>query len=348
MSAVTGDVALAARDLRVERRAARFTLEIPSLELRCGEVLAILGPNGSGKSTLLRALAGLERGCRAAVGASRAGAVTMVFQHPAAFSGSVEHNVRTALLGRRLPRGERQERVREALERFAITGLAARRAHSLSGGELRRVALARAFALRPATLLLDEPFDDLDAAGQAALSLDLQRVIAETGVAVGMVTHDRRRAMLLSDRIAVLVAGRLVQLDRRDVVLERPVSRTVAELVGMSNLLAGVVREGRIEIDALRQLPARDLPAAGTRVLAGIRPEHLKLESGGDGVPIGKGHVASVVDDGTAATVAVEWGAVQLRSVVLTGEGLARSLGRGDSVSLSVRPEHVHLMPLET
>jgi ABC-type sulfate/molybdate transport systems ATPase subunit len=233
---VSGEVVLGVRELRIARPAADFTLEVPSLDLRSGEVLAILGPNGSGKSTLLRALAGLERTGRGSVMAPGDGPVTMVFQHPAAFSGSVEHNVDVALLGSGLSRSERRERVRESLERFGVANLARRNAHALSGGELRRVALARAFALRPRALLLDEPFDDLDASAQAAFSLDLQRAIAETGVAVGMVTHDLRRALLLADRIAVLVAGRLVQLVRRDALLERAGSRTVAELLGMSNV----------------------------------------------------------------------------------------------------------------
>jgi ABC-type Fe3+/spermidine/putrescine transport system ATPase subunit len=138
-----------------------------------------------------------------------------------------------------------------------------------------------------------------------------------------------------------------VQLDRRDAVLERPVSRTVAELVGMSNVFAGVCGPGRVEIDALRHVPAEDLPPAGTRVLLGIRPEHLKLEAG-EGVPMGKGQVTSVVDDGLSATVSIEWGDVRLRSVRLTGDGLVRGLAHGDAVSLSVRPECVHLMPLES
>ena len=170
---------LSARNLCVRRhsRSGSFELRVASLELFAGEALAILGPNGAGKTTLLRAVAGLERPESGQILRAASGPVTMAFQRPIAFEGSVEHNVRAALLSSKLSRSERRERVAEALGRFGIERLARRRAKQLSGGELRRLALARAFALRPAVLLLDEPFDDLDGAAQEALSLDLRRAM---------------------------------------------------------------------------------------------------------------------------------------------------------------------------
>ena len=167
---------LTARDLVVKRRDAsgEFELRVAELELSPGEVLAVLGPNGAGKSTLLRALAGLERPTSGHVERRVDGPVTMVFQRPVVFAGSVEHNLRAALLGLGLSRSDADERCRESLDRLGITRFAGRRAATLSGGETRRLALARAFALRPAALLLDEPFDDLDAAGQESLSIDLR------------------------------------------------------------------------------------------------------------------------------------------------------------------------------
>jgi ABC-type sulfate/molybdate transport systems ATPase subunit len=345
---VSDRIALSCRGLRVLRRASGFCLEIESLDLHAGEVLAILGPNGAGKSTLLRSLAGLEP---AASGVTRSGdgPVTMVFQRPAAFSGSVAHNVGAALLGRGLAHDERRVRVRESLERFEIGALADRNAAALSGGELRRLALARAFVLRPRALLLDEPFDDLDVAGQTQLSLDLRRVIERTGVAVGMVTHDLRRALLLADRIAVLLGGRLAQLDRRDRVLDQPVSPEVARVVGMTNLIPGrSQRSGDtrwVWIDDQHRIRTEADWPEGAPVWAGIRPEHLKLDVGrGEGERIGKGVVRSVVNDGVAVTVAVEWAGVELQTVLLAGRGLARSLAAGDPVSLSVRPDRVHAM----
>ena len=280
---MSGAVVLSAQGLRVERSASGFRLEVEALDLRSGEVLVILGPNGAGKSTLLRGLAGLEAPAAGSVRSDADGPVTMVFQRPSAFAGSVEHNLRAALLGRGLPRSEVAARSREALERFEIARLARQRAATLSGGELRRLALARAFVLRPSVLLLDEPFDDLDASGQAVLSLDLRRAIADTGVAVAMVTHDMRRALLLADRIAVLIEGRLAQVGARDAVLEQPTSPDVARVVGMSNLVRGRVAGSRrgerleVEVDAQHRVVALgDLPA-GSAVWVGIRPEHLNL-----------------------------------------------------------------------
>jgi ABC-type Fe3+/spermidine/putrescine transport system ATPase subunit len=328
-------------------------LTAAALDLFAQEVLVILGPNGAGKSTLMRALAGLESPDSGVVTSTASGPVTMVFQRPALLAGTVAHNVRAALLGRKLSREERDTRVDEALDRFEIGRTAEQRAVTLSGGEQRRLALARAFALRPAVLLLDEPFDALDANGQAALSLDLRRAISDTGVAVAMVTHDLRRAMLLADRIAVLISGQLVQIDRRDRVLDKPATPDVARVVGMTNLVMGTVTAERrgdfavVEVDAQHRVSARTPLAAGTPVWIGIRPEHLKVDVGrGDVDPIGKGVVRGIVNDGVSATVQVEWAGTQLRTHLLAGRGLARTLVVGAPVSLSASPEHVHLIPV--
>ena len=349
---------LSARDLRVRRssRSASFELRIDALDLQAGGVLAVLGPNGAGKSTLLRALAGLETPLRGRIERRVDGPVTMVFQRPIAFSGSVAHNLRTALSGlrgeRALSRSEKKRRVQEALEHFDIARLAQRHAATLSGGELRRLALARAFALRPAVLLLDEPFDDLDTYGQESLSLDLRRAIAGTDVAVAVVTHDLRRALLLSDRIAVLIDGAIAQQGEREQVLARPTSVAVARLVGMSNLIPAEVsaeRSGELAqlvVDGQHRIPVLPpCPGPGSRVWAGIRPERLKLDVGrGEGLPIGKGIVRTIVSDGVAATVILDWAGHELRTHLLAGRGLARTVAAGDSVTLSVRPEDVHLI----
>ena len=350
--------ALVARDLAVRRssRSGCFELRVPALELLAGGALAVLGPNGAGKSTLLRSLAGLEPALAGRIERRVEGPVAMVFQRPVAFAGSVIHNLRVALSGQRLSRAEVGARVEAALDHFGIARLAERNTATLSGGELRRLALARAFALRPAVLLLDEPFDDLDAAGQEALSLDLRRAIAGTEVAVAVVTHDLRRALLLADRIAVLLDGRMAQVGEREEVLARPASVAVARLVGMANLIPGEVAaqgEGQVVVvDAQHNLPIEPAPgraapgfAPGTPVWAGIRPERLKLDVGrGEGVAIGKGRVRTVVSDGVAVTVGVLWAGLELRTHLLAGRGLARSIATGDTVTLSLRPEDVHLL----
>ncbi len=353
------ELALAVRDLRCERGrgGARFTLRVDALDLFRGEVLVILGPNGAGKSTLLRALAGLEgrrgRSRRRARSSARveratAGPTTLVFQRPAALAGSVMSNLRAAFLGKGVPARARDARIDHALARFGIESLAAHDARTLSGGELRRLALARAFVLEPAVLLLDEPFDDLDAEGQRALSLDLQNAIAETDVAVAMVTHDLRRALLLADRIAVLAPGELVQHGLRDEVLMRPDTPEIARTVGMSNLAQGRVRRRAdglcwVEIAEGLEVPTRAPLEQGAPAWIGIRPEHLKLDVGrGEGQPIGKGVVEHLVGDGLATVVTLRAHGHDFTTHLLAGRGLARRLRPGDPVSLAVRPDQVH------
>jgi tungstate transport system ATP-binding protein len=341
---------LSASGLEVVRasRHGVFRLAVHELSLHRAEVLVVLGPNGAGKSTLLRALAGLEKPSQGRIERHAGGTVTLVFQRPVAFEGSVEHNVRAALLGSGLGRAGARLRARAALERFGIGQLASRRAATLSGGELRRLALARAFALEPAVLLLDEPYDDLDLAGQAALTLDLRRVIADTGVAVGVVTHDLRRALQLADRIAALIDGRVRQLGSRAEVLARPASPQVARLVGMDNLVRAVADpDGWGRVDAAHRVPLAEARPAGEPGWIGIRPEHLKVDVGrGEGESIGKGRVESLVDDGITTHVSISWAGLELRTHLLAGRGLARTLSIGDPVSLSVRPECVHWIPI--
>ena len=243
---MSAPAALRLRDVifRYGKGAGDFELCVPSLELRAGEVVALLGLNGAGKSTLLHILAGLLPLERGALDGAHRDHTALVFQHPLLLRGTVRHNVALALWARGLSRRERRLRVDRALERAGVDHLAARPARQLSGGEVRRVALARAFATDPRVLLLDEPFDDLDQAGREALFLDLRRTIAATGMAVALVTHNLRQALPLADRIAVLEAGALRQFGPRGAVLRRPASRSIAPLLGMSNIFpARVVDE---------------------------------------------------------------------------------------------------------
>ena len=346
-------VALEVRDLVARRgRGARaFALRVDELVLHRGETLVIMGPNGAGKTTLLYALAGLD----GRIGAGPdpgAGPVTLVFQRPAAFSGSVAHNVRTALLGSGASRPERDRRVAAALERFGMLELADRDAHRLSGGELRRLALARALVLEPSVLLLDEPFDDLDGEGQRRLTLDLQRTVAETDLALVVVTHDLRRGLLLADRLAVLGRGRIEQSGARDDVLLHPCSPEVARTVGMTNLAEGrVVREdtGRLVVEVAPDLvvPVQAGPEPGERVWLGIRPEHLQLDVGrGGGARIGEATVRALVDDGLVTIVTLSTAGPDWTTHLLAGRGLARRLSIGEVVPLAVHPERVHGRPI--
>lgn len=348
-------VALTARDLVCKRGSGRdrFELHVDRLDLYAGEVLVVLGPNGAGKSTLLRALAGLDRSLDRDAITRGDGPATLVFQRPAALAGTAEGNVRAALLGKGISKAERNRRVGAALARFDVASLASHEARTLSGGELRRLALARAFVLEPEVLLLDEPYDDLDAEAQRKLSLDLQQAIIDTRVAVAMVTHDLRRALLLADRIAVLESGRLVQHGLRDDVLMRPDSPQIAKIVGMINVAAGRVvrREAEVtwvEIGEGFEVPSTAELEVGTNAWVGIRPEHLKLDVGrGEGRAIGKAVVESLVSDGLASVVTLRVRDRLFTTHLLSGRGLARRLRPGDPVSLAVGPDQVHARALQ-
>jgi ABC-type sulfate/molybdate transport systems ATPase subunit len=207
------------------------------LSLQRGELVAVLGPNGAGKSTLLATLAGLLPPVAGEVATH--GRVAAALQAPALARRSVQANVEAALGWWGVPRAERPERASAALERLSVAELAGRPAGSLSGGEARRVHLARAIALQPDVLLLDEPFAGVDVPTRAGLLRDAASVLRDPSRATFVVLHDRAEAWALADRLIVLLDGRMAASGEPRAVLERPPSRAVATFLGFT----GAVRE---------------------------------------------------------------------------------------------------------
>ena len=216
-----------------------------SLQVKRGELLAVLGPSGCGKTTMLRLVAGFELpdvgtiridGRQVSGGAwvpPERRQVGMVFQDYALFPHlSVAENV-----GFGLPRRIRAARVPEVLDLVGLGGLGARRPHELSGGQQQRVALARALAPQPSTVLLDEPWSNLDPALRGPMRDDIGRILREAEVTVVLVTHDQEEAFSLADRIALMDAGRIIQVGTPEEMYYRPVSRQVAEFVGAANFV---------------------------------------------------------------------------------------------------------------
>ena len=212
------------------RHGDRVVLSLPELTVAPGEVLAIMGPNGAGKSTLLHVAALLRRpqsgeiwiaGERATRRTERAlrRRTAMVLQEPLLFDVSVLANAASGLRFRGVRRPDAEQRARAWLEQFGIGHLAAQNARTLSGGEAQRTSLARAFAVEPELLLLDEPFAALDPATRASLVPELAARLRETQTAALIVTHDATDAVALADRLLVLVDGCIAQCDRTDVVL---------------------------------------------------------------------------------------------------------------------------------
>ena len=269
-----------------------WSLDIPALDVRAREVLAVIGPNGSGKSSLLRILGLLERpvvgevrvhgrAVDAAHSVSARRRIAAVFQEPWLADMSVADNVGLGLRFRGVPRAAVRARVERWLERFGVAALRDRSARWLSGGEAQRVALARALVLEPEVLLLDEPFSGLDSPTRATLVPDLGAILRADRVTAVLVTHDRHEALALADRVAVLMDGRVRQLDETARVFYAPVSEAVARFVGVETIVSGTVLAcdgGVTVVDVDGCALEIAAPAApGTRVRIGIRPEDVTL-----------------------------------------------------------------------
>jgi tungstate transport system ATP-binding protein len=283
---------LEAKDLHLIR-GGKMVLDIPALGIDDGEILSLIGPNGAGKSTLLQALAGLLKLTRGTLyfrgeGISYHRAsflyrrrLAMVFQDPLLFDTTVFENVASGLKIRGEGRAEIQKRVAENLERFGIAHMIHRSARKISGGEAQRVALARALAIRPEILFLDEPFSSLDPPSRETLIEDLERILRQTGTTAVFATHDRMEALRLSDRIAVMKEGRVLQIGSPSEVMNQPVDEFVASFVGVETILTGEVtrREGGSFIASIlgQEVEAVGEIQVGEQVAFCIRPENVTL-----------------------------------------------------------------------
>lgn len=251
-----------------------------SLGIEAGSFVSLLGPSGCGKSTLLRVVAGLEHPDSGSVhiggrdvtdDSPQARPTALVFQSYALFpSMTVGQNVEYGLRVRRISKEERSTRVRQTLERVGMADLVERPVTRLSGGQQQRVAVARALAVQPAVLLFDEPLSNLDVSLRERTRDELRQLQQELGTTAIYVTHDQEEALAVSDRIAVMQAGRLVETGTPQELYDNPETAYVAGFLGGSNLLEG---------DAAALLAGAQSPA-GKAVLA-VRPGHLEFSSNG-------------------------------------------------------------------
>jgi len=267
-----------------------------SLQIRDGEFFSLLGPSGCGKTTTLRLIAGFElpTGGEIRIQGEEVGdlpafkrPVNTVFQNYALFPHmSVEQNVAFGLEMKKVPRNEVKQRVREALALVRMSDWAGRRPHQLSGGQQQRVALARALVNKPAVLLLDEPLGALDLKLRKAMQLELKQMQQEVGITFIYVTHDQEEALTMSDRIAVMSHGSVLQCAGPQEIYERPQSRYVADFIGETNFLDGKLSavNGLAEVLLDETLPILAAPndseiPLGQRVTVAIRPEKINLFS---------------------------------------------------------------------
>lgn len=296
------------------------------LDVAAGSFLTLLGPSGSGKTTILMMIAGFttpSAGRLLLDGADITGlppekrAFGMVFQGYALFPHmTVAENVAFPLRVRGMGRAERDAKVRAALDLVQLAGFAERRPAQLSGGQQQRVALARALVFDPALLLLDEPLSALDKKLRAELQEELRALHRRVGCTFINVTHDQEEALSLSDEVAILNHGRIIQKGAPSELYERPATRFVADFLGKSNFLRGVVREVGPEHIAIQCGPLRlrhfGRAALGSEVLLSLRPEKIALAQEGDNALDGTVLSAAYLGAGHAVVLETALGPIRV------------------------------------
>ncbi len=353
---------LAARNLTVVR-GGRTVVDVPALDVPGGGVLAIIGPNGAGKSTLLLQLALLERPDAGEVlfeGQPTRGRelalrrrMAVVFQEPLLLDRGVRANVEAGLALRGVARGARRERATRWLARFGVHGLAGRSSRTLSGGEAQRVSLARAFALEPEVLFLDEPFSALDQPTRTAIIDDLAAVLTETHVTTLLVTHDHDEAARLGDVVAVMMHGRIKQAGTPSGVFGAPVDEETAAFVGIETMFAAHVTGAAEGLLSLVTPGGGTIEAVGDagsgQALVCLRPEDVSISlpgAAGAGSARNRlaGRVRRIARAGADARVEVDCGFPLVAR--LTRRSLEElDLDAGTEVVVSFKATAVHLIP---
>lgn len=355
----------------------RVVLDVESLKIGAGEAVAIMGPNGAGKSTLLLCLALLRR---PTAGEVRIGGdlvrwgkdlldlrrrMAVVFQEPLLLDTTVEENVAIGLKLRGRKRADAERTTQFWLERFGIAHLARQQARNLSGGEAQRTSLARAFALAPQILLLDEPFAALDPPTRASMIGDLKEVLRETGVTTLLITHDRDEALAIGDRVGVLIEGKLRQIGTAEEVFSFPVDVEVATFVGVETVVHGCIigqEEGiaSVEVGGSRSLASEErfqgrpiveavssLPV-NAAVLVCLRPEDVTLlRALEDQVSSARNCLRGVVDRiapvGAQVRVVVDCG-FPVVALVTRRSAVELGLAVGQPVFVSFKASAAHLI----
>jgi spermidine/putrescine transport system ATP-binding protein len=270
-------------------------LDNVDLDIDDGEFFSMLGPSGSGKTTCLRMIAGFDQpdvgsvllhGHDVTELPPYEREVNTVFQDYALFPHmTVGDNIAYGLMIKKVPKPERQKRVQEMLELVRLPDMAGRRPSQLSGGQRQRVALARALINRPRVLLLDEPLGALDLKLRKEMQLELKQLQREVGITFVYVTHDQEEALTMSDRIAVMAHGHVLQVGAPLDIYERPNSRFVADFIGETNFISGTLlsvdgQQGEFQADDLKMIAAveSNLPS-GVSVTLAVRPERISLST---------------------------------------------------------------------
>ena len=325
------------------------------LTVASGEFFSLLGPSGCGKTTTLRLIAGFEQptsgrilldGVDVSDVPPHRRNVNTVFQSYALFPFmSVRDNVAFGLRHAKVGKADLKRRVDEALDLVQMTSFAKRRPGQLSGGQQQRVALARALVLNPAVLLLDEPLGALDAKLRRSLKIELKALQERVGITFLYVTHDQEEALTMSDRLAVMNAGRIVQIGTPRQVYEEPADNYVADFLGAANLMeVEVVSAGALRIGDFALTSHRCEAAAGT-AHAVIRPERVRIEKHG---PAGENRVPAMVERvvflGSATEVLLRLAPGIQVQALMQNDGSRADLAQGTPVNVYLPPDALRVL----
>jgi len=337
------------------KRFAETAVDNIDLTVARGEFFSLLGPSGCGKTTTLRLIAGFERptsgrilldGTDVSDVPPHRRNVNTVFQSYALFPFlDVFGNVAFGLRHRGIGKAELRRRANEALDLVQMSSFAKRRPGQLSGGQQQRVALARALVLHPAVLLLDEPLGALDAKLRRSLKVELKALQERVGVTFLYVTHDQEEALTMSDRLAVMHAGRIVQAGTPRQVYEEPADTYVADFLGAANLMeVEVTSPGALRLGDW-PLTAERCGASGGRAHAVIRPERVRVEPHGSA---GRNRVPAMVERvvflGAATEVMLRLAPGVPLQALIQNDGQRPDLAQGDPVQAYLPPDALRVL----
>lgn len=319
--------------LCVELQKAEILKDI-DLEIKTGEFVSLLGASGCGKTTLLKSIAGLlEVKCGEIVidgksvenvAPEKRGTV-IVFQDLRLFPHmTVEQNISFSMGLKKVSKSQQKERVAKLLEAVQLPGFEKRKIREMSGGQKQRVALARALAADPKILLLDEPFSSLDENLRYEMARLVKQLHRQLGLTVVMVTHDKSEAMKVSDRIALMQDGKVLQYDKPEVLFYHPNSKAVADYMGQTNYIAGTVKAGQF-IGAGFAVPVE---AKDGEYELMLRPSAIRIQKGAQGMA--RYQVREVLFEGETAEITLEKDGVYLTLWMLHTVWSAEAMQEGD------------------
>ena len=334
------------------------------LTVASGEFFSLLGPSGCGKTTTLRLIAGFEQptsgrilldGVDVSDVPPHRRKVNTVFQSYALFPFmSVQDNVAFGLRHAKVDKAGLKRRVDEALDLVDMTSFAKRRPGQLSGGQQQRVALARALVLNPAVLLLDEPLGALDAKLRRSLKIELKALQERVGITFLYVTHDQEEALTMSDRLAVMNAGRIAQLGTPRTIYEEPADTYVADFLGVSNLMpVEVVERGpgsqcRVRLGELTLAVERGEVDSVGPAHAVIRPERVRIEPYAQGGQVGPNRVPAMIERlvflGASTQVMLRLAPGELLQVVVPNDGTEAAPSQGTPVHAFLAPDALRVL----